>query len=269
MNLAQAKAAVGQTSPVFDNPPVVETAIGLRFAPIDGFNAAHLGQLFITLHEYYERFELKPPIGASVQFSFDAQQASFNIPMRCWYVNGDNTQLLQVQSDLLIRNWRATEKNRQYQHYDAVRPLFHRDWKVFCAFLEDHGMKRPVVWQCEVAYVNHLIRGREWNQLSDLAGLFPIWKGIEGSGILKSLEMATFSTAFRLPDESGHITFNLQPALTQEGNEILQLTVTASGKPEDQDDSALLDWMDYAHFAVVNGFVQFTSPEAHKVWRKA
>ncbi len=268
MNLGEARGAVGLTSPIFDTPPVVETAIGLRFAPIEGFSVVHFGQLLNAFKENYDHFELKPPIGSRVQFSFDTQSASFNIPMRCWYVNSDNTQLVQVQSDLLIRNWRATPEKKEYQHYATIQPLFKRDWEIFCSFLNEHGLKRPSVWQCEVTYVNHLVRGRDWKSFEDLGTVFPIWRGLQSGLLFRSIEMAAFNTSFKLPDEAGRIQFNLQPGVTPEGEEILQLTVTATGKPESQEDGALYDWLDYGHLAVVNGFVQFTSPEAHRMWRK-
>ena len=268
MNISEAKLAVGQSSPVFDSPPVVETALGMRFAPIEGFSVVHFGQLLNAFRSDYDHFELKPPLGSTVQFSFDAQSASFNIPMRCWYVNADNTQLVQVQNDLLIRNWRATPEKKQYQHFDTISPLFRRDWEKFCDFLGEHGMPRPAVWQCEVTYVNHLIRGREWNTFEDLPRLFPIWRPPDVGGIFQTTEMAAFNTTFKLPDGAGRINFNLQPGVTSEGKEILQLTVTASGKPASQENADLYEWLDYGHFAVVNGFVRFTSPEAHKMWGK-
>ncbi len=268
MNLAQAKVAVGETSPIFETPPVIETALGVRFPSIGGFNVVHFGQLLNAFGKDYDHFELKPPLGSVMQFSFDAQEATLNIPMRCWYVNSDNSQLVQIQSDLLIRNWRATEENREYQHYNAIKPLFKRDWEIFCSFLEKHGMKRPSVWQCEVTYVNHLVRGREWRSFEDLSKIFPIWRGLKLGPVLQSVEMAAFNTSFKLPDNAGRIHFNLQPGVTREGNEILQLTVTASGKPEGHENDDLYEWLDYGHLAVVNGFVEFTSAEAHKLWGK-
>ena len=266
MNLAEARATVGEKSPVFDAPPVVETALGVRFAPIEGFNVVHFGQLLSSYNDVYNRFELKPPVVGTVQFNIGQDSANINIPLRCWYINQDDTQLVQVQHDMFVRNWRATANNSEYQHYDRIKPLFNRDWMRFCQFLDDHKLRRPVVWQCEVTYINHLLRGREWRTFDDIPSLFPVWKGLEPGGVFGTIDMAALTMAFRLPDGSSRIQFTLQPAIRQDGAEILQLTVAAQGPPERYDDSAILEWLDYGHLAVVNGFVQFVSSDALKIW---
>jgi uncharacterized protein (TIGR04255 family) len=267
LSLGEAKQSIGLESPVFENPPVVETTLGLRFAPVEGFNVVHFGQLIDTFRDHYPSFELKPPVGV-VQLNFDLEATTYNPPARCWYINADKTQLVQVQADFFIRNWRATSECPDYQHYDRIRPLFVRDWELFSTFLANAGLKRPNIWQCEVSYINHLVRGRDWNTFSDLAKLFPIWRGLDPNRAFKTMEMAVFTAAFKLPDERSRIQFTLQPGVRTDGTEILQLTVTAAGQPPDQDNPTLYDWLDFGHLAVVNGFVHFTSDEAHKIWRK-
>lgn len=269
MNLAEAKLIVGERSPEFETPPVVETALGVRFLPIEGLSlSVHAGQLLRRYEGKFDRLELKPPIGTELQICIGQQAGAFNLPIRCWFVNADGSQLVQVQEDLFIRNWRATGEKVEYQHYASISPLFKRDWQLFNAFLAEEGLKRPNIWQCEVTYINHLIRGREWKDLHEISRLFPIWRGIDLKAVFTALETATFSVSMKLPDENGRIQFALQPGVRRDGQEILQLTVTALGKPTGDTDDAIYDWLDYGHLAVVNGFVQFTSEEAHKIWRK-
>lgn len=268
VSLEEAKKAVGLESPAFDRPPVVETALGLRFGPVQGFNVVHFGQLLDKYVQLYPKFQLKPPIGSMLQLNFTAVDETFNTPARCWYINSDDTQLVQVQSDLFIRNWRATSDHPDYQHYSKIRPLFARDWQMFCDFLQARQLSRPAIWQCEVSYINHLVRGRDWETFEDVGILFPAWRGVKAGGVFRSVQVVLFATTFQLPDESSRIEFTLQPGVRQDGTEILQLTVTAVGKPAAQDDQTLLDWLDFGHLAVVNGFVQFTSLEAHRKWGK-
>lgn len=268
MNLAEAKLSLGASSPVFDAPPVVETALAFRFAPIDGFGLVHFGQL-LDVYGTYSRCEVKPPIDVDLQQFISAIPdfvTNINLPLRSWYISQDGSELVQIQNNLFVRNWRATEEKKEYRHYAGIRPLFIRDWETFCKFLDDHGMKRPSVWQWEVTYINHLLRGREWRAFTDIPALFPVWRGIEPDGVLGQIEAATFTANFRLPDGDGRIQFSLQPGVREDGTEILQLTVMATGKPDSQDDHSLLDWLDYGHLAVVNGFVQFVSKQALNMW---
>jgi uncharacterized protein (TIGR04255 family) len=269
VNLAEAKTIVGQTSPQFDAPPVVETALGVRFLPIEGLSlSVAAGQLFRKYQAHFDKLELKPIIGSDLEIHVGPRAGMLNLPIRCWFINSDGSQLVQIQNDLFIRNWRATGEQCKYQHYDSIRPLFQRDWGVFKAFLAEQGMKMPSMWQCEVTYINHLIRGRDWQDFRDIPRLFPIWRGVDATGMFSAMEVASFSAGFKLPDDSGRIQFALQPGVRRDGREILQLTVTALGKPASDSDVAIYEWLDYGHLAVVNGFLQFTSEEAHKIWRK-
>jgi len=271
VNLAEAKHLVGLHSPDFETPPVVETALGIRFSPVEGLDLSVLaGDLFRAYGDTFPKLEVKPVIGAdSLEIHFGQQQpAAFTLPIRCWFVNADGSQLVQVQNDLFIRNWRATGDSAAYQHYASIQPLFKNDWLLFRRFLAEHGFKSPSIWQCEVTYINHLIRGREWKDFQDIPALFPIWRGIDTKNVFKSMEMASFAAGFKLPDDNGRIQFSLQPGIRRDGREILQLTVTALGKPLGDSDDAINEWLDYGHLAVVNGFVQFTSEDAHRIWRK-
>jgi uncharacterized protein (TIGR04255 family) len=268
VSLKAVTKSMGLESPVFDAPPVVETAIGFRFAPIEGFNALHLGQLAESYKGQYPNFQLKPPVFPVLDLNFNTESPNFDIPARCWCISSDDTQLVQLQRDLFTRNWRATESHPDYQHYKTIRPSFVRDWDTLCRFLEERGFKRPVVWQCEVSYINHLVRGKEWNSFDDLAKLFPIWRGLQSDGLFRTMESASFTVSYKLGDENSRIQFLLQPGVRQDGREVVQLTVTALGKPNEQENQALYDWLDFGHVAVINGFVQFTSSEAHQIWRR-
>jgi len=255
-------------SPSFDQPPVVETALGVQFAPLEGFDVLHLGQLFSLFKEIgYSKYQLKPPVGQQeIRLAEEGDFAKF--PLRCWYITPDESQLVQIQREFFIRNWRATDANAEYQHFTSIMPLFQRDWVLFCSFLREQGMKAPEVSRCDVTYINHLLRGEDWETYDDLSALFPIWRGIELKELFTAIEVGQFLVGFKLPEGAGHIQFTLQPAVRNDGKELFQLTVTASGKPLTSNDSDLFKWLDLGHLAVVNGFVQFTSEKAHRKWGK-
>lgn len=113
-----------RTLPDYASPPAVETALGVRFSPIQGWNLFHYGLLLSKFKREYPKQELRPPIG-EMTLQFSAGEHGFaNIPVRCWFINGDDTQLVQVQNDCFIRNWRKTETTPDYLHYDVIRPCF-------------------------------------------------------------------------------------------------------------------------------------------------
>jgi uncharacterized protein (TIGR04255 family) len=258
-----------RTLPDFDDPPAIETAVGVKFAPIAGWNVFHYGLLLQEFREDYPIQELRPPIG-NVTIQLPAPDADFSgIPVRCWFIDQQSTQLIQVQNDCFIRNWRKTESSPDYLHYEFIRPRFQRDWSRFKAFLQKSGLPLPDVWQCEVTYINQFVRGREWQNFNDLSELYPIWSKGSMSPLLARAQMAAFALSYMLPNEVGTLQFVSQPGIRKgDGVEIIQLTVTALGRPTSSDDKDILNWLDAGRSAVVQGFTDFTSETAHSIWRK-
>lgn len=258
-----------RTLPDFENPPAIETALAVRFAPIAGWNAFHYGLLLQEFQDDYPVQELRPPIGNSV-LQFSAGDVDFSgLPVRCWFINGQSTELIQVQNDCFIRNWRKTEDSPDYLHYEFIRPRFHRDWSKFKTFLQKSGLPVPDVWQCEVSYINQFVRGREWQDFSDMGVLYPIWLSGNRSSLLHRVQMATFAISYMMPNDLGTLQFVSQPGIRKEdGAEIIHLTVTALGRPVSSDDSEVFKWLDAGREAVVQGFTDFTSEKAHSIWGK-
>jgi hypothetical protein len=61
----------------------------------------------------------------------------------------------------------------------------------------------------------------------------------------------------------------MQPAIRRtDAKEILQLNLTARGKPESSTLQHLLDWLDLGHEWIVNGFTDFTTKAMHDHWGK-
>jgi uncharacterized protein (TIGR04255 family) len=260
---------MARTLPDFDNPPAVETALGVRFAPVPGWNVFHYGLLLQEYRDDYPKQELRPPIGVvTIQIPPPDVSDFAGIPVRCWFINELSTELVQVQSDYFVRNWRKTENSQEYLHYEFTRPRFERDWLKFVKFLREQNLIAPEVWQCEVAYINQFVRGREWKDFDDLDVLYPIWRRLPDRKLLSQTQMVSFATAYQLPNGRGTLQFVSQPGIRKnDGAEIIQLTITAIGKPESSDTGSILSWLDDGHAAVVEGFKKFTSEAAHRIWR--
>jgi hypothetical protein len=140
---------------------------------------------------------------------------------------------------------------------------------MFCEYLALNGFAEPEVWKCEVTYVNHFLRGREWNELSDLGQTLAFLPKPIHSEVLKSLEQVRFACVYALPGDVGHIHFQFQPGMGTDGGEIMQLAITAVGKPQGSSIGEILNWLDLGHFAVVQGFSDFTSPNMQAaVWER-
>jgi len=248
----------------FERPPVAETALGVVFAPISKLSVLHLGLFWSQVRKLYPRTQVKTSTGpAEIRFGFTDE---IDFPIRALLIDESGNQLVQVQRNAFIRNWRQTEQTVEYEHYENVRPLFERDWSLFTGFLKSEELGDPEVIQCEVTYINHLVRGREWENFEDVSRVFRVWSGGH-VGSLRASQMVSFTTAYDLPDRSGQLRVMVHPGIRKtDSKEIIQFVLTATFKPKGSSPSEILQSLDAGHVAVVTSFKDFTTPEMHEQW---
>lgn len=251
----------------FQRPPVAETALGVVFAPLAGWSVLHFGLLWERFRELYPETEIKTAGGpGEVRFTATEGIDFSALPIKAMFIDRSGNQLVQIQRNAFIRNWRQTEQSVEYEHYENVRPLFQRDWKTFCGFLDSEELGQVEVVQCEVTYINHLVRGKEWQTFDDVSRIFRIWAGANVDSLSAS-QMVSFVTVFELPEKAGTLQVVLQPGLRKrDAKEIIQFSLTATGKPADSSSAEILKWLDLGHVAVVSSFRDLTTPEMHGHW---
>jgi uncharacterized protein (TIGR04255 family) len=248
--------------PKYESPPVVETAFAVEFAQLKGWNVVHYGILWERFRQLYPKFEVHPYLPAA-QTRFDLQDP----PLRCFYLDDEGTQLVQVRPGAFVRNWRAMPQNNEYPSYLKIRPSFEKDFEKFEHFLRELEFPAIEAWRCEVTYINHFLQGRDWDDLSRISALLPILSEQKLEGIVSDFSHASFVFGYQLPEDTGSLQIEMQPALSPQGKQILQLTLTAVGRPAGSDLKSIIEWLDKGHYAVVKGFSQFTSIEIqNRIW---
>jgi hypothetical protein len=140
----------------YERPPVVETAFRFTFPPIKGWNVFHLGLFWARLRKRYEFAEAHLPVGSvevdDLDFKLGPEIRLEAIPLRSFLFDSSKNQLLQVQPNAFIRNWRAIEAEHKYCHYSDLKPMFQADWAEYQDFLKDENLPQPNVFQCDVTY---------------------------------------------------------------------------------------------------------------------
>lgn len=249
--------------PKFNNPPIVEKLMGIQFEPLQQWSVPHFGLFWQEIRDSFPRFEVQPPIlrgqpGMTIEDS-----------IRCWFFHKSQTKLIQVQRDRFLYNWQRPTTYEEYPHYDTIRPEFAESWQKFCNFLAENEINQPVIEQCEIIYIDHLERGREWQSLSDLPSVINCWSGLSGGLLNAEPELITIQIAYSLPDINGNLTVQLQPASRNEDSkEILQLTITATGKPVSQNVDDVLSWFDAGRDCAVKSFIDLTTKKMHDLWEQ-
>jgi len=95
------------------------------------------------------------------------------------------------------------------------------------------------------------------------------WSGGPSGDFLPEPEMVRLNTIFLMPDKRGRLHVIMQPAIRQlDGKEVLQLNLTARGRPKSSTLDDILGWFDLGHEWIVRGFTDFTTREMHTVWRR-
>lgn len=265
--------------PSFKKPPVVETAVSVQFKPLSEFRNGHLGLFWRQIRKDFRNSRDAIPIEPQEeQFGSDvarrARLPSLRIgavrpAARLQMTSEDDHTMIQVQNGLLAYNWLRRDEG-EYPRWHRVRRGFEGALDKFRAFLksEDIGDIEPNQW--EVTYVNHLLRGREWNSPVDWAEVLPGLIGTAAHVTGGKLETIAGKCGFALPDRSGRLHVDLAHAYTgpdEEAQEILVLQLTARGKA-DNEGRDLNTGLQIGHHAIVRTFSEITGERAQTIWER-
>jgi len=258
----------------FERPPVIETILSVQFAPLPNLTLPYLGLYWGQVRERYPSQEVKPPLPAVIEDFTKAPsvprlgiQLSSEPDARCWFIDATSTQLIQIQRDRFIRNWRKREPPHDaYPRYEDLRPRFERDWASFLEFLSREDLGRPEVNQCEVTYINHIELGQGWQSVGDPHEVLTVLQRQPGT-FLPAPEGVVVNVRYLMPEHRGRLHVASQPAIRrQDGKPVMQLTLTARGRPASTKLEDIVAWFDEGHDWIVNGFVDITTPVMHQIW---
>jgi uncharacterized protein (TIGR04255 family) len=261
--------------PEFKSPPVVETVLSVQFDPLPKLHAAHLGLLWDQYRQSFpvteEKAALDPvreqfPEASSSRVGLRFETIDGPPPLRLWFISSNGDEMIQVQNDRFIKNWRKGGDGDRYPRYErTIRPNFDRDFSIFLGFLAKNQIGTPRVNQCEVTYVNHIPAGKGWERYGDLERIFTFWRSPDSTppGQVEDLRM---HSRFVIPGEDGspvgRLHVDLQPAVrTSDKQPMYVLHLTARGQVGDG-----LGFLDVGRQWIVQTFVRITSKPMHDVW---
>jgi uncharacterized protein (TIGR04255 family) len=260
----------------FERPPVIETVFGIQFQPLGRWQIPTFGLFWTTIKDRYPRTTVAPSLETQIE---DISQpprpmggVAFNIlpgppPPRCWFFNESESQLIQVQQNRFIFNWKRGLVDASYPHYENIRPILQREWEHYCGFVAFNELGKIEVKQCEVSYINHIEKGEGWKDFSELDSILRVWSG--GALYRKTLkpEDINIGIKYQLPRIMGRLYILAEPAIrTTDFKEVLQVTLTARGAPESSDPRNVFQWFDLAQGLVREAFVEITTEKMHEIW---
>jgi hypothetical protein len=259
--------------PAYDNPPVIETVLGIQFDRFAELKNAHLGAFWKTLdldewaevadapllESQFERFSETEQWGGGVRYKLTQDPAA-----RLQIKNATGDRMIQIQNSRLHFNW-IKQNGRPYPSYEVVRPEFEKLLTAFEHFLrrEKLGVIRPNQW--EVSYINDIPQGTVWQTPSEwgfflpLSGLPRIEHVIEG-------ESFGGEWHFTIPGQRGRLHVLWEHAASAAGESLVRLTLTARG-PIPVETSSILRGLDLGRATIVRSFHALMSDAANKYWK--
>jgi uncharacterized protein (TIGR04255 family) len=257
-------------SPEFAAPPVEEVALGAYFQPISGLRSTHLNAIHDLWRDDYpdvEELPLAPPIPEVVGGRPEIKlEISTGTPAsRYMFRSSDGRQLIQLQRDRIVHNWRKLQPTDAYPRYKSLLPRFLKAYDRFVQYADDNGLGPVQPQKCEVLYVN---------LIDDSQTVLAPWSGRFSDDFLGKPEVFAAEMRFAIRDddgaERGHLFVTTAPALHQETGEsrfLLQLMARGDTMPPSR--GGVENYLDLGHKWVVNGFVSATKGEMHGTWGMA
>ena len=254
-------------SPSYKRPPVVETALSIQFEEIEGFNGTHFGLYYQLVRDRYpqaadlarlepirERFPGPRFVGRPVLQFQEAQPVG-----RMWFVNAAEDELIQVQPNRFVFNWRkraAGYPSFAVNQEKCVSAF--REFQDFCRGSVSGTVPEPTA--VEVLYVNNIVAqpGESPSDLFQKAFRGIGWES-NGAIIRKPPEAARLDRVYEIPDQRGRLYFEASLARFSSDASGIQLNVTARVVPRSGDAFDLEAELFRAHDWVVWGFDDLTT----------
>jgi uncharacterized protein (TIGR04255 family) len=263
--------------PRFDRPPLVETVLGVQFAPIVNLTAGHYGWFWKGhLDPSWTKAQDAPRLPNQVEKFGD--QAGWSIPGlpvviqgssepdRIVFVNSRDDSVIQIQNNKFYYNWR--KRQGIYPSFAENYPEFRRYLQIFGDFLREAGLEATPHNQWELSYVNQIPRGALWESPSDWPAIFPgLFGPINLPTAHVTFEAVTGMWRFKIPARKGRLYIVAQNVKTEDNQEVLQVNLTARGPVVAGDDEwGLSAGMTVGHEVLVRTFRDISAPTALTHW---
>jgi uncharacterized protein (TIGR04255 family) len=272
-------AAPASDLPGFEAPPVVELALGVQFEPLQNFRTVHFGAFWKKISKDFPHVEEKPPLGdIPEKFGIQIESLTFNLVEgillpRLWFLNSQKNELIQLQQNRFVYNWRRQNDDDSYPHYSNIRTKFISEYERLAEFLkaEDLGDIKPTA--CEITYVNHIVSNAVWSEFGDFAKVFTIFNSNPQASFLPVAESVRFASNYVIKNNAekavGRLRATVAPEVRRsDGKKLFVMNMAAVGVPESKDLAGVLSFLDVGHEWIVKGFEALTTEDMQAAWGK-
>lgn len=266
------------SAPMFQNPPIVEFALGVQFSPLAMLTSGHFGLFWQEIgpedwiypgdappiQEQFESFE-RPKWSITRDFGIHFQHAP---PVgRFTLMHRNRDKQIQVQPTRFHLNWKKTEAFKP--SYGNLIEDFEANYNRFTKFTEDYKIGPVVPNQWELTYVDSFPQGTYWETPADwarfLPGLFSDLFSTAEIGI--KLEHRVAEWSFEILPQKARLHISARPGKWgEEQADSLILTSTARGPLKNANMHDIRVGFDIGHEKAVAAFLRLVDKKTQESW---
>ena len=239
----------------------------MSFDAITELQTGHFGILWQKFRPNFSETEDHNLIGTVSEENLN-NRGTYPLP-RVWFVHKGNNEVIQVQRNCFLHNWRKRRPDDEYPGYETVLENFQKYLSHFQEFLTDEKLGNLIPNQYEITYVNHILENEGWETINNLEKIFPNLVSLKDRIILSTdMREINWQTVFGLPDDYGRLQLSIRNARRLSDNRhLLRIDFTAqSNEPYEP----MRDWFDSAHKVILELFTSLISEEIQeKFWGKS
>ena len=250
----------------FRNPPINEVVVSTYFnPPLSDLRSEHIGLFWKEIKQEFPVVSQQAPVGIRPDI-FGSEP--FPMP-RYWFIADDEINLIQVQKNAFMFNWRR--KDEQYPRFHKnIKPTFDKYYGLFSEFIRtETNIADLTVDLCELTYINTLDHCEYWAGPPDTAEIIHSFAmlnpGIDAS------ESLGFSSNFGYRVSSDlqlNISIRSGFRTQQQDVPVLIFEIKTSGRLGQIAKSGADEWFERAHDAIIECFLSMTSREIQtRLWK--
>lgn len=200
-----------QSTTIYENPPIDEIVCGIRFDPIKQLQAGHFGILWQKFRHDFPITEDQNLVGPVSQEELGSSD-KFPLP-RVWFIHENENELIQVQRNRFLHNWRKRRPEDKYPGYEKVVENFEKYLSCFQEFLAEENLGHLVAREYELTYIDIIPKGHGWENPGDVAKVFPNLLSLtRQSVLLNGVQGIYCQTIFGLPNNLGQLMVSIRNA---------------------------------------------------------
>lgn len=265
--------------PSFRNAPLQEVALLVQFESLPDLTTAHAGLFWHEMRDRLPVIEEQPTLPTLPAESAEVQPAAMPVEInveptnaRTWLMSADGRELVQLQHDRFIRNWRNGCDQAGTPCYEReVRPRFQSDFLRFLAFVESQGLGAVQPVQCEVAYFHHIRPAPSvWRSPNEMHEVFATVAPSQAGSLPLAHETSELHQSFAIVEDGefrGRLYTEIAP-VEADGELSLRYHLNARGHPCEPTVEGVVDFLDLGRRLIVQHFAASTTPAMHEVWQR-